>query len=143
MSESFRVSRAPIVAIVDDDEAVRDALCDLLVVLDFPCRAFPGAEEFMTEFIPGKFDCLITDVTMPGRSGLELCQHLSKLGSSMPVIFITADASPSTRLRAASCGAHAYLMKPVDGDELLGHLQSALGLRVLPDARTWRDHLDD
>ncbi|MCA6109773.1 response regulator [Bradyrhizobium sp. CNPSo 4026] len=119
------MSKAPLVAIVDDDEAVREALSDLLV-LDLPCRTFDRAEAFMAEYVPGRFDCLITDVSMPGHSGLDLLQRLRSIGSSMPVIIVTADTNPTTRLRAIGGGAHAYLTKPVSGAALLSHLQSAL-----------------
>lgn len=120
------LSKTPLVAIVDDDQAVREALCDLLLVLDVACRSFDRAEAFMAEFTPGRFDCLITDVSMPGRSGLELQERLRELGSSMPVIFITADTSPATEARALRGGAHACLTKPFNDEVLLQLLQNAM-----------------
>lgn len=81
----------------------------------------------MAEYVPGEFDCLITDVSMPGRSGIELLQRLRSLGSRMPVIFVTADTRPATRSHAISSGAHAFLTKPVSSETLFQHLQSALG----------------
>ena len=80
----------------------------------------------MAEYVPGRFDCLIADVKMPGHSGLDLLQRLRSLGSSIPVIIVTADTSPATRSRAVKGGAHAYLTKPISSEELLRHLQSAL-----------------
>ncbi|MGY8663358.1 response regulator [Bradyrhizobium sp. UFLA05-109] len=121
-----RSSETPLVAIVDDNEAVREALSDLLQVMDVPSHTFDRAEAFMAEFEPGRFDCLITDVSMPGRSGLELQERLRELGSSMPVIFITADTSPATQARALSGGAHACLIKPVNDDVLFHILQNIL-----------------
>ena len=115
------LSKTPLVAVVDDDLAVREALSDLLMVLEVDCRTFDRAEAFMAEFEPGCFDCLITDVSMPGRTGLELQERLRELGSSMPVIFITADTSPATQARAMRGGAHACLTKPLN-DEVLFHL---------------------
>ena len=126
LAKAIRLSKAPIVAIVDDDEAVREALSDLLLVLDLACRTFDRAEAFMAEYVAGKFDCLITDVSMPGHSGLDLLQRLRSIGSAMPVIVITADTNPATRSRAMSGGAHAYLTKPISSDALCLHLQSAL-----------------
>ncbi|WKA29325.1 response regulator [Bradyrhizobium roseum] len=120
------MSKAPIVAIVDDDEAVREALSDLLLVLDLSCRTFDRAEAFMAEYVPGGFDCLITDVSMPGHSGLDLLHRLRSIGSLIPVIIVTADTKSATRLRAMRGGAQAYLTKPVNSEALLGHLQSAL-----------------
>ncbi|MDN4984096.1 response regulator [Bradyrhizobium arachidis] len=116
----------PIVAVVDDDEAVREALSDLLLVLELACQTFDRAESFMAEYVPDRFDCLITDVSMPGRSGLELQERLRELGSTMPVIVITADVSPATHARALSGGALACLTKPVNDDVLFRYLQSAL-----------------
>ena len=89
----------------------------------------------MAEYIPGRFDCLITDVSMPGHSGLDLLQRLRSIGSSIPVIVVTADTNPTTRLRAIGAGAHAYLTKPASSDALIGHLRSAL-------KRTGRSHDD-
>ncbi|MEH2627980.1 two-component system response regulator FixJ [Bradyrhizobium sp. AZCC 1719] len=120
------MSKAPLVAIVDDDEAVREALSDLLLVLELSCRTFDRAEAFMAEYVPGRFDCLITDVSMPGHSGLDLLQRLRTIGSPMPVIIVTADTTPATRLRAMRCGAYAFLTKPVSSEALLRHLRSAL-----------------
>ena len=118
--------RAPVVAIVEDNEAVREALSDLLQVLNFSPRAFDRAEAFLEEFAPGLFDCLITDVRMPGIDGLELQRRLRTLGSSMPVIFVTSDDDPATKERALDEGAHAVLTKPVSDDALIRCLKTAL-----------------
>jgi two-component system response regulator FixJ len=125
-AKNTRLVKTPIVAIVDDDEAVREALSDLLMVMDVACCTFDRAEAFMAEYVPGHFDCLITDVSMPGRSGLELQERLRELGSSMPVIIITADTSPATHERALSGGALVCLTKPVNDAVLFRHLESAL-----------------
>ena len=142
-AKNIRLVKTPIVAIVDDDEAVREALSDLLVVMDVACRTFDRAEAFMAEYVPGHFDCLITDVRMPGRSGLELQERLRELGSPMPVIIITADTSPVTRARALRGGAHAYLTKPVNDEVLFHHLQSALNRAGRPRGGNHRDTPSD
>ncbi|GGC82328.1 hypothetical protein GCM10010994_45320 [Chelatococcus reniformis] len=80
----------------------------------------------MADYVPGRFDCLIADVSMPGHSGLDLLEHLRRLGSSIPVIIVTADRNTTTRTRAMSSGAQAYLTKPVSSDELCNHLKAAL-----------------
>ena len=82
----------------------------------------------MADYVPGRFDCLITDVSMPGHSGLDLLQHLRAIGSRIPVIIVTADTTKATRSRAMSSDAHAYLTKPVSSETLLHHLQSAINL---------------
>ena len=125
-AKKLRLVKTPIVAIVDDDEAVREALSDLLMVVDVACCTFDRAEAFMAEYVPDHFDCLITDVAMPDMSGLELQERLRELDSSMPVIIITADTSQATRARALGGGAHACLTKPVNDEVLFRHLQSAL-----------------
>src|SRR5689334_24684234 len=82
----------------------------------------------MAEYVPGMFDCLISDVSMPGRTGLELQERLRSLGSSIPVIIITADTNLATRSRALRGGACAFLTKPVNDSVLFRQLQTALNL---------------
>ena len=117
---------SPVIAVVDDDAAVRQALCELLQVLSMLCRTFDRAEAFLAAYTPGKFDCLITDLRMPGMGGLELQQKLRALGSSIPVIIVTSDSDPLSRSRSMEEGAFACLTKPVSADILLHHLTAAL-----------------
>lgn len=123
-----RLVKAPLVAIVDDDDDMREALSDLLLVMDLSCRTFDRAETFLVEYESGTFDCIITDVRMPGTSGLELLRRLRSFDRSVPVIVITSDTDPKTRSQALEGGAHAYLTKPIEDNVLLGHLKSALGM---------------
>jgi two-component system response regulator FixJ len=122
----------PVVAVVDDDEDIRDALSDLLLVMGYSCQAFDRAETFLAAHAPDRFDCLITDIRMPGMSGLELLQHLEAAGSTMPVIVVTSMTDPVTRSRALASGAHAYLTKPVTDDVLLQSLKTAMPGRDIP-----------
>jgi FixJ family two-component response regulator len=122
----------PVVAVVDDDEDIRDALSDLLLVMGYSCQAFDRAEAFLAAHVPDRFDCLITDIRMPGMSGLDLLQHLEAAGSTMPVIVVTSMTDPVTRSRALASGAHAYLTKPVTDDVLLQSLKSAMPGRDIP-----------
>jgi two-component system response regulator FixJ len=119
--------KAPLVAIVDDDDDVREALSDLLVVLGLSCRTFDRAEALLSAYGPGVFDCIITDVRMPGIGGLDLLRRLRSLDPTISVIVITSDTNPKTCSQALAIGAHACLTKPVEDDVLLGHLKSALG----------------
>lgn len=123
----IRLPKAPLIAIVDDDDDVREALTDLILVLGLSSSTYDRAEAFLAEYTPGVFDCIITDVRMSGMSGLELLRHLRRRGDAIPVIVITSDASPTTRLQALEEGAHSFMTKPVEDTVLLGHLQSALG----------------
>ncbi len=117
----------PVIAVVDDDEGMRLALSELLQVLALSCLTFDGPEAFLAAYAPGAFDCLITDICMPGMSGLELQQRLRSLGSTIPVIVLTSSTDPVSPSRALNDGAVAYLSKPVDDDTLIRHLRVALG----------------
>lgn len=121
-----RLVKAPLVAIVDDDDDVREALSDLIVVLGLGCRMFDRAEALLAEYEPGAFDCIVTDVKMPGIDGFELLRRLRKAARSVPVIVVTSDSSPKTLVRALEGGAHACLTKPIEAHVLLGHLQVVL-----------------
>ena len=117
----------PVIAVVDDDEAMREALCELLQLLAMSCRPFDRAEAFLAAYGPGEFDCLVTDLRMPGMGGLELQQKLRAVGSSIPVIIVTSVMDSGSRSRAMQGGAFAYLTKPVSQEALLRHLAEALG----------------
>jgi two-component system, LuxR family, response regulator FixJ len=122
----IRLPNPPVIAVVDDDEAMREALSELLQVLELSCRTFDGAEAFLAAYAPGSFDCLITDIRMPGISGLELQQELKSLGSTIRVIVVTSANDALTRSRALKDGAIAYLSKPVNDEDLIRHLMTAL-----------------
>src|SRR5215510_8288044 len=124
------LSKSPVIAVVEDDAAMREALFELLQVLDLSCRTFDGAEAFLAAYAPGSFDCLITDIRMPGTTGLELQQKLNSLGSTIPVIVVTSSNDPLTRSRSLKEGAIAYLSKPVNDEVLIRHLKTALGRDV-------------
>ncbi|WP_372852960.1 response regulator transcription factor [Sphingomonas sp.] len=117
------------IAIVDDDEAVREALFDLLQVEGLAACTFDGAAAFLAEARPGRFGCLVTDVRMPEIDGLELQRHLRARGSAMPVIFLTSSTDDATRARALRDGAAAWLTKPVADEALLGALLTAMSPR--------------
>jgi FixJ family two-component response regulator len=116
----------PVIAVVEDDGAMREALSELLEVTSFSCRTFDRAESFLADFSPESFDCIITDLRLPGISGLDLQHKLNELGASIPVIFITSSVDIPPRTRAMQEGAHAYLAKPVNGEVLLGHVTAAI-----------------
>lgn len=120
------MSHPPLIAVVDDDLAMRDALTDLLEVYDFRCAAFDSASSFMVAHATTFFDVLITDLNLVGESGLELQRRIRSLDPSLPVILISAQTDPSVRAEALRSGALAYLVKPVDDEVLHRHLVSAL-----------------
>jgi two-component system response regulator FixJ len=122
----MRLPNPPVIAVVEDDAAMREALSDLLEVTSFSCQTFGGADAFLAAFSPGRFDCLITDLHLPGVSGLELLQRLRALGASIPVIFITSSVDTAFRVRAMQEGAFAYLTKPFNDKALISHVMTAL-----------------
>ena len=116
----------PVIAVVEDDAAMREALSELLEAFSFACAVFDRAEPFLAELSPGRFDCLITDLHLPGISGLELQRRLKALGSAIPVIVITSSLAPLARNRSMQEGAFAYLTKPFSDQVLIEHVRAAL-----------------
>ena len=118
------------VAVVDDDIAVRESLESLIRSVGMAVRVFASAEEFLNSDGQYKPDCLILDVRMPGMSGIELHRHLLANNCKVPVIFITAHASDDrARSEASSDYTVAYLTKPFSEDELLDSVHAGLRLK--------------
>ena len=114
------------VSVVDDDESVRESLPDLLNEFGFAARAFSSAEAFLSSDCVDKTKCLILDVMMPGMTGLDLQQELTRRGQEIPVIFITARKEEAVRARAFKQGAVKFLNKPFSDTALLEALNVAL-----------------
>jgi len=115
----------PLVAIVDDDQSIREATSNLLQSAGFLTATFADAESFLTSSEP-RAACLVADMRMPGMSGLQLHQHLIASGASIPTVLITAYPSDATRLRAREAGILCCLAKPFAPDELLECVRGAL-----------------
>ena len=115
-----------LVSVVDDDESVRESLPDLLREFGFAGEAFSSAEEFLASDYVGKTKCLILDIAMPGMSGPDLQQELSRRRRAIPIVFITAHADESIRPRALESGAVDCLLKPFSETALLKALNAAL-----------------
>jgi len=114
------------IAIVDDDEAVREATKTLVRSLGYNASTFGSAEEFLKSKQFSNTSCIITDLQMPGLSGLDLQDLLIARGHRFPIIFITGFPDENVRARAMKAGAVAFLTKPVNADQLLGYLDKAL-----------------
>jgi FixJ family two-component response regulator len=106
------VEARPLVAVVDDDQSVRESLPDLLRELGFDVQAFASAEEFLRSVFIEHVDCLVLDIGMPGMNGLELRDALARRRLALPVVFITAQADQSMRVRVIAAGAVDCLFKP-------------------------------
>ena len=104
----------PIVSIIDDDESVRIATSSLVRSLGWDVRLYASAEDFLASGQVGDVACIISDVQMPGMTGLEMQRRLLDDGVTLPIIFISAFASETMRQQALNDGAMCVLSKPVD-----------------------------
>jgi FixJ family two-component response regulator len=119
----------PMISIVDDDESVRDATKSLLRSSGYTAQSFGSAEEFLESAQLAETDCLVTDVQMPGLSGVELQDRLLSDGHDVPTIFISAFPNPRLERQVLESGAIAYLRKPFKEEELLEYIGAALKRR--------------
>ena len=117
--------RDPKVLVVDDDASVRVALRRLIRSAGFAVETFASAEDLLETWPSDTSGCLIVDVQMPGLSGLELQTELAALGSTVPIIFITAHDDPNARSRALNGGAADFFEKPFDDEELIAAIHAA------------------
>ena len=114
------------VAVVDDDESFRGALQRLVKSAGFPVQSFASAEDFLKSGQQNDTGCLITDIRMPGMSGLDLQAKLNADHCPIPTIFITAHGDEKMRLQAMRGGAVKFLAKPFDDAILLESVRTAL-----------------
>lgn len=116
----------PLVSIIEDDASLREALVGLVRSLGHSASGFASAEAFLAAGGAQESACIVTDIHMPGLSGIELAQKLAQDGCRAPVILITARGEDGLQERAAAMGAHCVLLKPFAADALIGCLESAL-----------------
>jgi FixJ family two-component response regulator len=121
------MKKRAVVAVVDDDESVRESLPDLLREFGFEPRAFGSAEEFLASEGISEVDCLILDIGLPGRSGPELQRELTQRGREIPVVFITGRGEGSFPPGVLQQGSFKALFKPFDDEALRAALDEALG----------------
>jgi FixJ family two-component response regulator len=126
VARNIGMAKRLLVAVVDDDESVRESLPDLLRELGFASKAFGSAEEFLASDCVGETKCLILDVTMPGLSGPDLQQELKRRGEEIPIVFITANGDAGTRRRLLKQGAVECLFKPFSDMDLGDAVNAAL-----------------
>jgi FixJ family two-component response regulator len=124
------VAKSTLVAVVDDDESVRESLPELLGELGFAAEAFTSGAEFLGSDAVERVRCLILDIAMPGMSGPDLHRELRRMGVTVPVIFITAQNDPTVRAAMLANGAVACLFKPFSGTEV--RLALAAAFRATP-----------
>ncbi len=128
----------PTVFIVDDDAAIRDALCLLMRSASLPVEAFAGAKEFLATVADDRPGCLVLDVRMPEIDGLELQKQLAARGSRLPIIMVTGHGDVPMAVEAMRAGAIDFVTKPFDSGALLKRIDEAIEI----DARSRRMRLD-
>jgi FixJ family two-component response regulator len=116
----------PLVAIVDDDKSIRNATQDLLKAAGFSTATFADAESFLGSASRASAACVVADMRMPGRSGLELYQELVASGRGIPTVIITAHPQELAQARAREAGITCYLTKPFAPDDLLECVREAV-----------------
>jgi FixJ family two-component response regulator len=120
------MDKRSLVSVVDDDESVRESLPDLLRQLGFAAEAFPSAEAFLASDVVSRTSCLLLDVAMPGMSGPDLQQELTRRHHEIPIVFITAHGDSAVRPRLLARGAVECLLKPFSEAALLDAIGAAL-----------------
>jgi len=113
------------ILVVEDDDSMREAIERLLNAAGFGCNAYASADALLAQGVDEDSTCVISDLRLPGMSGLELLATLRDRKISLPFILITAHDTPGLREKAASCGAAAYLSKPFRGTTLLEAVRAA------------------
>ena len=115
-----------LVLVVEDDDSMREAMERLLKAAGFGCSTFTSAEALLAEAADEDIACVVSDLKLPGMSGLELLAALRERHLSPPFILITAHDAPGLREKAKRCGAAAYLAKPFRGTALLEAVKAAI-----------------
>jgi FixJ family two-component response regulator len=116
------------VAIIDDDDSLRDALVGLVRSFGHKVQGFCSAEEYLSSKFVSNSVCIVSDIHMPGMSGMELIQNLSDCASRIPVILITARDEVGLEKRAIAQGAACFLRKPFEVDKLMSCIDRAVSI---------------
>ncbi len=114
--------------LVDDDEAIRDALAWLLKSRKLPCTSYDSAETFLAAWSPELAGCVVLDMRMPGMSGLDCFDALGERGSTLPVIFLTGHGDVPLAVATLKKGAFDFFEKPFNDNELASRVEEALAL---------------
>ena len=114
------------IAVIDDDESFRVALVESLSSLGYGSDGYASAEHYVRAIGGASFNCIVTDIHMPGMSGLDLMKYLAARGSTIPVVLITARSDSNLEAKAAVAGAACLLRKPFEIDDLIGCIEGAV-----------------
>jgi FixJ family two-component response regulator len=127
-TDKARGQTSKLIAIVDDDESMRDSLRDSIESTGLVARCFESAEDFLEYDLHCEVGCLLAEIQMPGMSGLELQARLKEEQCNIPIIFIASDGGARMRIQAMREGAVEFLAEPLDHQLLLKTVRAALDL---------------
>lgn len=119
--------RNVLIAIIDDDDSFRAAMEGLIRSLGYKAAGYSSAKAFLDTHSDRRVNCVVSDIQMPGMTGIEMKQQLNKIGSAVPVIFVTAHTDAGLNQRVADCGGLLLLRKPFDAQALIDGVGLALG----------------
>jgi len=114
------------IAVIDDDDSFRVALVESLSSLEYKSSGYVSAEDFVQAIGERSFDCIVTDIHMPGMSGLDLMKRLTAGGAMTPVVLITARSDSNLEAKAAAAGAACLLRKPFEMNDLINCIEGAV-----------------
>jgi len=120
------MAKPTLISVVEDDQPFRESMRKLMTALGYTVEAFPSAADFLASPLLTATACLVSDVHMPGMTGIELHRHLVAMGHRIPTILVTAYPDEIARKRAFKDGVVCYVSKPVDDEHLERCLRSAL-----------------
>ena len=121
MSRDFEI------AVIDDDQSFRVALVESLSSLGYGADGYASAEDYICAIGGKSFDCVVTDIHMPGMNGLDLMKRLTAQGSTIPVVLITARSDTNLQAKASAAGAACLLRKPFEINDLILCIEGAVG----------------
>jgi FixJ family two-component response regulator len=121
-----RQEEQPLVIVIDDDDLVREAVCDLLRSIGLPTKPFASVPEFLKSKLPEGPSCLVLDVRLPGLSGLDFQSELNKSNIQIPIVFMTGHGDIPMTVRAMKGGAVDFLAKPFRDQDMLDAVQAAI-----------------
>jgi FixJ family two-component response regulator len=129
MSSPRSIGRRPVIAVVDDEAAVRKSLSRFLGAAGFDVRAYSSGQEFLDACQDERPDCAVLDLQMSGLTGIDVQERLSGSADRPPVVMITANDDPDVRRKCIALGMEAFLLKPVNGEYLLQVIGSLIERR--------------
>jgi two-component system response regulator FixJ len=135
------MTRTPAVYIIDDQQAVREALAEMLRLFGYSVAVFPSADAFLEQIAGAPLGCIVADVRMPGRDGIELVRELARRRLFLPVVLISGHADVTMAVAAIKAGAEDFIEKPIDDAQLLAAINRCLA-RVF-DTRSPEQSLED